>query len=84
MFEKYEAAYRYLYEDQLEAAEEDYREEFEARFDPDAVDWEGPSCKGALLSLLNELGEDRLDFEELVDAAGLEPLDLRAIGYVVE
>ena len=34
MFEKYKDAYYYLYEDQLEGAEEDYLEEFQAQFDP--------------------------------------------------
>lgn len=45
MFSKYESAYRYMYEDQLVAAEDDYLEMFEVGFNPDDIDWSDPSCK---------------------------------------
>jgi len=37
MFSKYESAYRYMYEDQLVAAEDDYLEMFEVGFNNCAV-----------------------------------------------
>lgn len=68
MFSKYESAYRYMYEDQLVAAEDDYLEMFEGDFNPDDIDWSDPSCKDALRGLLNELYEDRTDLADLIEA----------------
>lgn len=84
MFEKYENAYRYMYEDQLVAAEDDYLEEFEENYNPDDIDWSGHSCKDALRSLLNELYEDRTDLAELIMAAGLDEEDLDDIGFSLD
>jgi len=84
MFEKYKDAYYYLYEDQLEGAEEDYLEEFQAQFDPAHFAWDDlEKAKDALHCLLNELVEDRSDFDELIDSAGLDSSDLVDIGFVV-
>lgn len=81
MFEKYESAYRYMYEDQLVAAEDDYLDEFERNYNPDDIDWSDPSCKDALRSLLNELYENRTDLADLIEAAGLDEEDLDDIGF---
>lgn len=84
MFEKYESAYRYMYEDQLVAAEDDYLDEFERNYNPDDIDWSDPSCKDALRSLLNELYEDRTDLANLIEAAGLDEEDLDDIGFSLD
>lgn len=47
MFSKYESAYRYMYEDQLVAAEDDYLEMFEGDFNPDDIDWSDPTRRKA-------------------------------------
>lgn len=84
MFSKYESAYRYMYEDQLVAAEDDYLEMFEVGFNPDDIDWSDPSCKDALRSLLNELYENRTDLPDLIEAAGLDEEDLDDIGFSLD
>lgn len=81
MLEKYKSAYQYMYEDQLEGAEEGYLEEFQAEFDPADVDWDNHDDASAKFRrLFKELVEDRLDVQELVDAAGLSKEDLLDIG----
>ena len=84
MFEKYESAYRYMFEDQLEAANEDYLEEFEAEYNPDDIDWRDHTCKDAIRRLLNELYQDRTDLAELIEAAGLDEDDLADIGFSLD
>lgn len=84
MFEKYESAYRYMFEDQLEAAEDDYREEFESAYNPDEIDWADPTCKTSMRCLLNELYQDRTDLAELIEAAGLDEDDLADIGFSLD
>lgn len=84
MYEKYEYAYRYLYEDQLVAAEDDYLEWFETQYNPDDIDWSENTCKDSLLSLLNELYQDRTDLAELIEAAGLDEDDLSDIGFSLD
>lgn len=84
MFEKYESAYRYMYEDQLVAAEDDYLDEFERNYNPDDIDWSDHSCKDALHSLLNELYEDRTDLADLIKDAGLDEEDLDDIGFSLD
>ena len=81
MFSKYESAYRYMYEDQLVAAEDDYLEMFEGDFNPDDIDWSDPSCKDGLL---NELYEDRTDLADLIEAAGLDEEDLDDIEFSLD
>lgn len=79
---EYESIYRTLYDDQLEAATDDYRREFEANYSPDEIDWSYEAgAKDALCSLLNELYEDRTDFEELVTGAGLTQEAMLNIGF---
>lgn len=84
MFEKYESAYRYMYEDQLVAAEDDYLDEFERNYNPDDIDWSDHSCKDALRGLLNELYEDRTDLADLIEAAGLDEEDLDDIEFSLD
>lgn len=84
MFSKYESAYRYMYEDQLVAAEDDYLEMFEGDFNPDDIDWSDPSCKDALRGLLNELYEDCTDLADLIEAAGLDEKDLDDIEFSLD
>lgn len=81
MFEKYETAYRYMYKDQLVAAEDDYLEEFRPAYDPDDIDWTSPTCKASLCCLLSELYQDRTDLAELIERAGLDEDDLADIGF---
>lgn len=84
MFDKYESAYRYMFETQLEAADEDYLEEFESEYNPDDIDWRDHACKDALRRLLNELYQDRTDLAELIEAAGLDEDDLSDIGFILD
>ena len=84
MFDKYESAYRYMFEDQLEATDEDYLEEFEAEYNPDDIDWRDDTCKDTLRRLLNELYQDRTDLAELIEAAGLDEDDLADIGFSLD
>lgn len=81
MFERYETAYRYIYEDQLVAAEDGYLEEFRSSYDPDDIDWTSPTCKASLRCLLSELYQDRTDLAELIGQAGLDEDDLADIGF---
>lgn len=84
MFEKYKSAYRYMYKDQLEAAEDGYREEFEFAYNPNDIDWTDPTCKTCLRCLLSELHQDRTDLVELIKAAGLDENDLSDIGFSLD
>ncbi len=81
----WENIYRSLYNDQCEAADDDYMEYFAAEFSPDKIpveDWEDDATsKEHLSNLLGELYEDRSDFAELMDTFGLDENVLAELGY---
>lgn len=66
------AVYCDAYNDQLDAAEEWYLEEFEPRFAPPDEPWATKEdAKSAFESLVSELYEDRDDTDELLNDCGL-------------
>lgn len=78
----YREIYQTLYEDQMEGAEEEYLAWFEGAFLPADVEWgDREAACDALRHLLCELYEERSDFEELMDNAGLSERDLAILGF---
>ena len=59
------------YEEQKEAADDDYLEYLEGEFNPDNVDWTSPA--GAVRSFIKEIRNDRLDAEDFMAECGLTP-----------
>lgn len=78
-----EAGYRCMFNDQCEAAEPDYLDEFTRNYNPDNVDWDEESeAIDAFCVLANELEESRTDLSELYAAAGITPGILSEVGLL--
>ena len=76
-----QSVYEALYEDQLEAAYDDYLEEFEPNYDPSGRDFSTEeSAASALRSLIGELEEDRTDLLDMFDQFGVTPDILKWLG----
>lgn len=71
ILEDLQSFYCTAYEEQKEAAEDDYLEYLEEEFDPDNVDWTSPA--GAVRSFIKEIRNDRLDAEDFMAECGLTP-----------
>ena len=80
---KLESAYKYMFTDQCESANDEYLERFKAEFNPDNVDWNNDiEAFDVFIALANELYESRSDMAELFSAAGISPGDLDELGLL--